>query len=262
VFLFETLVRELTRAIIRKDVKHKKHVTNMIKESFSINKALGKEIRLYKSLLQRQDLKPHLAEKLIYESRAQYRQLDKKQIFNEQSRLINEINRNLSKSVFQNYIPNYKNIATVYQIFNDELLPKRRVLLEDTVVGWLTGKEPQQQAELPKVDNLVIRKFVENFNTKYNSTLVREQKELLQKYIFSFRDDGLELKVFLNEELGRLKSIIKNSLNTEEIKNDSMMESKSKEVLKLMEEFKQTPISSSMIEKIVKIQTLASEIKS
>ena len=262
VFLFETLVRELTRAIIRKDAKHKECITRMIKESFSTSNALGKEIRLYKSLLQGQDLKPHLAEKLIYESRSQYRQLDKKQIFKEQSKLIKEINRNLSKSVFKNYIPNYKSIATVYQIFNDELLPNRRVLLEDAVAGWLTGKEIPQNTDLPKMDSLIIQKFVENFNSKYKSALVGEQKELLQKYIFSFRDDGVELKLFLNEELGRLKNIIKKSLKSDEIKNDLTMENKSKEVLKLMESFKEIPISTSMVEKVVKIQNLASEIRS
>jgi hypothetical protein len=129
-------------------------------------------------------------------------------------------------------------------------------------VGWLTGKEAPQNTDLPKVDNIVIRKFVENFNSKYKSALVKEQKELLQKYIFSFRDDGVELKLFLNEELGRLKNIIKKSLKSDEIKNDLTMENKSKEVLKLMESFKEIPISASMVEKVVKIQNLASEIRS
>ena len=262
VFLFETLVRELTRSIIRKDPAYQQRVVSIIKENFNKDKVLGKELQLCKSLLESQNLKPYLAEKLIYEARSQYKKINKEKIFEEQSILIKEINRNLSKKVFANYIPNYKSIATVYQIFNDELLPKKRVLLEDTVVNWLTGKENKDDNNFPKVDNLVIKKFVENFNDKYNSSLVREQKELLQKYIFSFRDNGIELKIFLNEELGRLKKIIKKSLQTEEVKNDTTMAHKSKEVLKMMEGFKKTPISDSMIEKIVKIQNLASEIQS
>jgi len=262
IFLFEALVRELTKSIIRKDSPYKQRIVYILKENFNKDRALGRELQLYKSLLEKQDLKPYLAEKLIYEARAQYKRINKEKIFKEQSRLIKEINRNLSKKVYANYIPNYKNIATIYQIFNDELLPKKRVLLEDTVVKWLTGKETPSDNSMPKVDNVVIRKFVENFNDKYHSTLLNEQKELLQKYIFSFKDNGVEFKLFLNEELGRLKNIIEKSLKIKEIKNDTIMVHKSKEVLKLMETFKETPISTSMVDKIIKIQNLASEIQS
>jgi len=262
VFLFETLVRELTRSVVRKDMPHRERILSMIKENFSKDKALGKEIQLYKSLLGKQKLKPYLAEKLIYEAKSQYKQIDKNNIFKEQSRLISEINRSLSKKVFNNYIPNYKNIATVYQIFNDDLLPKKRVLLEDTVLGWLTGNDNTLENGFPKVDNVVISRFVENFNNKYKGTLLNEQKELLQKYIFSFVDSGVEFKLFLNEEVGRLKNIINKGLQQEEIKSDTTMARKSTEVLELMEDFKKMPISTSMIEKIVKIQHLASEIQS
>ena len=84
----------------------------------------------------------------------------------------------------------------------------------------------------------------------------------MQKYIFSFADNGIELKLFLNEELHRLKKTIKNSLKIKEIKNDIEMVNKGKEVLELMESFKKKSISKLMINKVIKIQHLASEIKS
>jgi len=261
-FLYEALVRELTKAIIRKDTKYKQKVVSTIKESFSKKTELRKELDLYKSLQENQNLRPYLAEKLIYEVRAQYKKIDKKKIFNEQSALINKINRTLSKRVFSHYVPSYKNIATIYQVFNDELLPKKRVLLEDTMVGWLTGKEKENEGDFPTINNLVIKKFVANFNDQYNSLLLREQKELLQKYIFSFADNGIEFKLFLNEELSRLRKVIKKGLKAEEIKNDAGMGRKSEEVLKLIETFKETPISTVMIKKIIRIQNLVSEIQS
>ena len=261
-FLYEALVRELTKAIIRKDVKYKKKIALTIKESFGKTTELKKELDLYKSLQENQNLKPYLAEKLIYEVRAQYKKINKKKIFNEQSNLINKINRTLSKRVFSHYVPNYKNIATIYQVFNDELLPKKRVLLEDTMLGWLTGKEKENEGDFPTINNLVIKRFVENFNDQYNSILLREQKELLQKYIFSFADNGIEFKLFLNEELSRLKKIIKKGITVEEIKNDPDMGRRSKEVLKLMETFKEAPVCAGMIKKIIKIQNLVSEIQS
>tara|TARA_R100000008_G_scaffold85398_1_gene75220 strand:+ start:237 stop:1061 length:825 start_codon:yes stop_codon:yes gene_type:complete len=262
-FLFEALIRELTKAVIKEDLRRKNKVVRIIKNGFGKETALRKELELYKSLQRDQDLKPHLAEKLIYETRAQYKKINKEKLFEEQSSLIKEINTALSKDVFSNFVPNFKNIATIYQIFNDELLPKKRVLLEDTLMEWLTGKkEKLSENKSSSVDGIVMKKFVERFNQKYNSSLMAEQKELLQKYIFSFMDDGLEFKLYLNEELGRLKSVVKSSLQTDEIKSDANMCRKSEQVLEVMEGFKKTPISNSIVEKIIKIQKLASEIQS
>ena len=261
-FLFEVLTRELTKSIIRKDFEYRKRVVSIIKEYFKKGTTLKKELELYKSLNADQNLKLHTAEKLIYETRAQHKKINKEKIFEEQSKLINEINKALSKEIFANFIPNYKNIATIYQIFNDELLPRKRVLLEDTIQGWLSNDITEKENSFPVVDSLIIKKFVEKFNNRYSSSLLPEQKQLLQKYIFSFADNGIELKLFLNEELRRLKKAVKNSLKIKEIKNDIEMVKKGKEVLELMESFKNKLISNSMVEKIIKIQHLASEIKS
>ena len=89
-----------------------------------------------------------------------------------------------------------------------------------------------------------------------------EQKQLLQKYIFSFANNGVEFKLFLNEELKRLKEAVKNGLKIKEVETDPEMQKKSQEVLKLMESFKETPVSSFMVEKIIKIQNLVREIQS
>ncbi len=261
-FLYEALVRELTKAIIRKDAKQKSKVVSIVKQHFGKSSILRKELNLYNSLQAEQCLKPHVAEKLIIETKSQYRKLDKEKIFQEQSGLINEINKNLSKDIFSNFVPNYKNIATIYQIFDDEYSPKKRVLLEDTVLEWLTTKSDENQKNFPKVDNLIVKSFIKKFNEEYDKSLMAEQKQLLQKYVFSFADNGLEFKLFLNEELGRLKNIVKDSLSMEEVKADSEMQEKSREVLNMMESFKEEPISASMIKKIIKIQGLVGEIQS
>ena len=154
-------------------------------------------------------------------------------------------------------------MATIYQIFNDELLPKKKVLLEDVIRDWLVNvvADDKKENNFPKINNLIMKKFVANFNERYRSFLLPEQKQLLQKYIFSFANNGVELKLFLNEELGRLKKVVIKSLKMKEVKNDPEMKKKSKEVLELLESFKEKMISNIMIEKIIKIQHLASEIK-
>ena len=63
------------------------------------------------------------------------------------------------------------------------------------------------------IDNLIVNAFINKFNTKYDTTLLENQKFLLTHYISSFCDNGLALKVFLNEEIARLKLRIVEALS-------------------------------------------------
>jgi len=77
----------------------------------------------------------------------------------------------------------------------------------------------------------------------------------------SFNDNGIGLKIYLNEEIGRLKDCISESVKNEEIKDDPEMIKKTKSVIELLEGFKSQVISRDIIKKVLKIQSLANEIK-
>ena len=77
----------------------------------------------------------------------------------------------------------------------------------------------------------------------------------------SFLDNGVELKLYLNEEIGRLKKLVKSSLQLDEIKHDSDMLEKTNGVYKLLEGFKNINVDGSMLIKVLKIQNLAKEIQ-
>ena len=111
------------------------------------------------------------------------------------------------------------------------------------------------------IDNIVYKTFVSKFNDKYSDSLVAEQKELLNKYIVSFVDNGIELKLFMNEELHRLKEVVGTSLKNEHIKDDSEMIKKTKDVLALLESFKEKQIDNKMLIKVLRIQNLVKEIQ-
>ena len=49
-FLYETLVREMTRAIVDKNLELKNEIMFIIKEHFQKNSLLYRELKLYKSL--------------------------------------------------------------------------------------------------------------------------------------------------------------------------------------------------------------------
>jgi len=260
-FLYETLIREMTRAIVEKNLELKNEVVSIVKEHFEKNSLLYKELKLYKGLYETYNLEPHIAEKLIYEIKKEHSKIDKENLFLEQSTLINKINALLSKSGFSNFIPNYKSLATVYQIFNEETPVKKRVLLEQSLIKKMSNSKEENTLKIKPIDNIVYKTFVKRFNSEYSSKLIFEQKELLNRYISSFVDNGIELKIFLNEELSRLKNSINSSLNSQEIRSDSDMIKKTKEVLNVIEGFKKKKIDKEIVKQVLKIQNLVKEIE-
>mgnify|MGYP003628793466 CR=1 FL=1 len=257
-FLYEALVRELTRAVLEKNDPRKTNIVLMLKEYFSDENILAKELNLYRAMENLHELDPISAEKILFEAKQKYFQLDKKKIFKEQSNLINKINRMLSADVFSNFVPNYKNLATIAQIFNDDVPLQKRVLLESSLIK---KEEQESKAEMAPISNLVLKTFTSKFNDKYNGELLEEQKSLLNKYITSFSDNGIELKVYLNEEIGRLKSELNKSLEVKELAEDTEMLESTKKVLDMIGDFKKSKIDSTMLKKVLKIQDLVKEIK-
>ena len=142
-FLYETLVREIAKSVINKEPKRNDFIISVIKEHFTSGTELAKELELYKALTETKDLDLYTAEKLIQESKFAYKKINKKKLFIEQSKLISKINRNLSRDIFSNFVPNYKSLATISQIFNDNVSVKNKVLLEKEVLKRLTFTEEE-----------------------------------------------------------------------------------------------------------------------
>ena len=258
-FIFEVLIRELTKSIVEENSKKKKVIISLIRENFHSNTFLAQDLDLYKGILETVNVDRHIAEKLIFESRLQHCVLDGTRLFMEQTQLINKINKVLSKDVFSNFIPNYRDIATIYQIFNSETKTKQRILKESQLIKRMI-RSPSPDNNLKALDNLTLTTFVHKFNEKYNNELISEQKKLLTKFISSFADDGAELKVFLNEEIERLKIFLSEDTHLADIRQDENMLDKTKDVLKLLDECADRVIDTQMIQDILKIQKLVKEI--
>ena len=222
-FLYEALVRELTKCIVSKDETRKGIVVSLVKEHFAKGTVLRSELDLYKTLYESEDLDATLCEKLLNEVKRGHDSLDKEQIFKEQTALINKINRLLSKNVFSNFVPNYKNLATIAQILNPDVSIKHRVLLESNLIESISAEAEDNREPMAPIDNLVYKTFVSKFNEQYDGKLLEEQRELLSKYIASFHDDGFGLKIYLNEEVSRLKTVMSEAAEQEDILEDNVL---------------------------------------
>jgi len=262
-FLYEALVREMTKAVVSQDKKRKNNIIDILKESFSSNKILGQELKLYQAILESTDLDSITAEKLLYKIREAYAALDMQEIYSAQSSVINRINKEIGSAVYNNFVPNYKSIATVSQLFGADSSAagiKKGVILEQNVLETLTSDTTEEpKVEMKPIDNIVFKTFTSKFNEVYGNGLLSEQKELLNRYILSFSSDT-DMKIYLNEELGRLHVALQEALSTNDVKSDSAMTESTNSVINMIEEFRNTPVDKNLVEKVLKIQNLVHEI--
>jgi|TARA_R110002110_G_scaffold397988_1_gene613392 hypothetical protein len=259
-FLFEVMIKELTKATVNNNQAKKQKISQLIKEFFSKDAILGKELHLYKQISETYSIREKDAEKLLEEVKRVYWSLDSQNIFNAQSNLVSKANKEVSAQMFTNFVPNYKNLASIAQIFNKKISPKERVLLERSVAKRMTFLPAEQKKEELALTGTEMKIFAKKFNSSYGD-LYKEQKELLSRFVSSFQDNGLELKIFLNEEIGRLKIEMKNAKALEDVNKDPEMLNKAQKVLEILNNFKGQIIDEALLTKILKLQNLAREIK-
>ena len=255
-FLYECLIKEATKAVVRKDNVRKDDIINIIKDNFSKGSALYEDLQLYKQLMETKNLEQDFATRFITEIKKDWESLDRKKIFNEQTNLIKQINEVLGSDVFGNFVQNYRNLATIGQFFNSNSVGARnRLILEDKVKTLVMIKENKQKdSSLLHLDKLTYNTFVNKFNETYQHTLRKEQKELLTNYITSFSDNGLGLKSFMNEELGRLKDEVASL-------SESLYADKLKQVGDRLESYSRVPLTEEIVKEVFYIQDLIAEIK-
>jgi hypothetical protein len=256
-FLYEALVRELTKCFVSKDKKKSQKIRNILKEHFKKGAALAKELECYNALESKSRFDHYTAEKMIFRARASYDTLDKQEIFKEQSDVIDKINKTLGKEVYNNFVPNYKVYATLSQIFGDKLSVKARVLMEQQVLDSLIAEENKKE-NLKPVDSLVVKSFTKRFNEQYKH-LLPSQRRLLENYITSFGPNNADFRMFIGNELKLIKEHVEKSLTLKDVQEDNEMIKSTKKVLDILNTFNVSNLQREDIIKILKLQKLVSE---
>ena len=261
-FLFEALIKEMAKSVVSNDTERQSKIARIVKRHFQKRGVLYKDLQTYKVLIDLREAEETFARRILAEVRRDRQKIDTAKVFAEQSKLIKKINVELGREVYTNFVPNYKSMATIAQLFSDSLPPREKVLLEDKILEEMTRAEAKTEAEIMEhVDSLVYKTFADKFNKEYEGKLHEEQRKVVSKYIYSVSDNGLSLKSYLNEEVSRLKERVKQSLSHEDIKNDEQMLDSTKKVLTFLEELKNTKLTDDVIKKIMQVQGLIREIE-
>ncbi len=256
-FVYEALIREGTSAILQKDEKRCNKVVAIIKKHFQDSSVLKKDLECYRSLYENNNLNQLDSARIIKEAKSQKKSINVEKLFEAQTDLIHDINKQLKSSVFNNFVPNYKSLANIYHMFSNSTNPKQAIILENIIISDMSAR-PDEEATI-QVDGLVVNTFVSKFNQKYDNELYEEQKTLLNLYIQSFVDNSVEFKSFLNEEIFRLKSELTKASSEEYISNDDEMVQKSNQILQKLDSFKRTEINESLLLTVLRVQSLIRE---
>jgi hypothetical protein len=240
--LFELLVKQITHEVLSNSTKNVSE--KIIKEFFSSNKELAKELRLYNQIVKEKYSSIDDAKLFLEEVAKERIKLDENKLNREKYNLIKTIKESYDLNKFlSSNLQNYKLLASVYKIFETKTLG-RKVEIRDfidsnnTILEHITNKriatKPadtlyesfKQQSEDLRL--LTYKLLIENFNKKY-SNLDDSQKGLLREFINNVTNTSTFPK-FIEEET---KKVLSNLVKESKTVNDKVTKIKISEMIKL-----------------------------
>ena len=245
----------------------------MEKKEYFVNTSLGKEYKLYESILKSKVVSECRATLVIDTLLEASTKFNRKSLKKQKYNLINEIKKHYNiESFFGSKVGNYKELAALYTLIegiNSKNIshPKQLVDNKITLLEHLTKKEIKQDIEptvleeFSKYDKdvrtLTYKVLLEKFNSKYDS-LTSDQKSILKEYINSV-DSTPDLRNFYNTKINELKSII--SKENKNIK-DRATQIKINEVAKYLTELEKTDkVGDSNLVDLLRFYQLVNEIQ-
>jgi len=215
--LFELLVRTITADTLS---GKNSEATNILKTYFSKTE-LGREYKLYDSLLKRTNLSEGKAEVIINTVLESAKQLNRTSLKKQKYNLINEIKKYYNlEDFFKSKLPNYKAQAAVYTLIeaysdnkkqsHEQIITNKLSLLEHLTSNIVKSKETTSgiMDEFNHHDKdtriLTYKILLEKFNSKY-SDFSNNKKSVLKEFINSV-DNTNKLKEFYNSKINEIKS--------------------------------------------------------
>jgi hypothetical protein len=268
--LFELLVRQITADTLKGGDSP---AIDILKEYF-VKTSLGREYKLYETILKSQTLnegKANIVISTILETSQKYNRTSlRKQKYN----LINEIKKHYDLDVFFSAkIKNYKELASLYTLIEGynsnntdttQLINNKVTLLEYLTKQEVKGKEVKEDVlrEFQTYDKdlriLTYKVLLEKFNSKHDN-LSTEQKQVLKEFINSV-DSTNGLRNFYNTKINELKSTLNTEVNS--IK-DKATKIKVVEVSKMLNELdKNSRVNTENLVDLLQYYELVKEIKS
>mgnify|MGYP001284245904 CR=1 FL=1 len=267
--LFELLVRQITADTLKGSDSP---AIDILKKYF-VNTSLGREYKLYESILKSKVVTEGRATLVIDTILEASTKFNRKSLKKQKYNLINEIKNHYDlESFFGSKVSNYKELAALYTLIesiNSSKIsnPKQLVDNKITLLEHLTKQEIQKETKQTVLEEfsgydkdvrtLTYKVLLEKFNSKYD-VLTNDQKQVLKEYINSVESTP-DLRNFYNTKINELKA----TLETEN-KNvkDKATQIKISEVAKFLTELNKTDkVGDSNLVDLLRYYQLVNEIQ-
>jgi len=205
--LHEQLVRHASEMTVDGNSQKATKTIDILMHHFHKDSEMLKEFRLFSSLIHTRVSNNDIARRIIEESRKACENHDPVMLMKEKSSLIKDVNHIIDREDFYNQrVQDYKLFATVQVLLNEWrgksfLAPDERVKYELVLESHLTSEPPPK--DLVKTENanpLVLNIMIDKFNKKYENSLSRDQKSLLEAKLTGDDKKVIELSSKIKEE--------------------------------------------------------------
>jgi hypothetical protein len=267
--IFELLLKKITSDTLS---GNDSPAIKILKTNF-INSEIGKEYKLYETVLKSKNLTESKANTVISAVLESSKKLNKKKLKIEKYNVIKEIKEHYNlEDFFKPRLNNYKELAAIYTLLEihssenfsnpNQIISNRTTLIEHITQSPISPKNEKENIveEFKTYDKdlrtLTYHIMLEKFNDKYSS-LNSRQKTILKEFINSV-DNSSHLKDLYNSEV----KYIKGELNKHFSKTtDLATRIKLKEILNLVKEVEgKTIIKNSNFVDLLQYHTLLEEL--
>lgn len=238
--VYEFLVRYVSRSLVEGRSDDAQKAVSILNRRFKPGTQLYNEFRLFNSLLVTHVSSGNVVNSILSEAKHATRRLNIKQLDNEKSKLIREINHTLQDPNFFNQsLTDYKMYATIQSLLKDwrSSTPDiaKVAVLEDNLTEWiLTKKQGIKDLESQKskdVNDTIISVMSEKISKKYHGVLNDSQQDLIKEYVISIDGNNDKLSSVMSDIRTATQSSIKNYMSSN---SDSFINEKFDNVLKII----------------------------
>lgn len=231
--LFDLLAQQMTNELMNSTSisESEQSPASKLLNKYFLKSELGKELKLYKKLIESRDLTEREASQLLKTVVESSQRLDRKKLERLKHKLCGEINEHYDeKKLFSKVIPSYRELASVYKLFeyynsDQEIDVKEVVDNKMTILEHLIESKDGQSVERdiieefrnadPELRALAYKISLDKFNDKY-SKVNDYQKSFLNEFIKC--DNSV---VSLREMYNKHASYIKEEFSNHSEKVDS-----------------------------------------
>jgi len=265
--VYELLLNHIATSLIEGNKSQAKKATKIIEKNFKKGTELYKEFRLFNALANSTITNTHTVASILNEAKIAAKKLDHDKLKKEKSSLLREINYTIGKDFFYKNISNYRELGLVQMTLNEwrkEDKDIKKLVDFETRLGELLLKEKSnlfvenKNINASHSDKLVLKILNEKFNKKYGEELNKDQKTIIENYVFLSSKKKTDLNNFFLQKKKESLAILE---RFEDMSENKYLLSKVDSVKNKIYELSHTDVNDSSIIKFLTLTKMINEIE-